>query len=368
VFSKRFMVLIAGILVAALIIVGCGQSGSKTGEASEPSTKVSTITLTYSDHDPPGGMRTEFIKNVWFPEIEKQTNGRVKINANFGGSLLSSTEALDGAAGGVADMVMIFSDFYPEKMFGFQIYKLFPRSPEKWENTSYVFETSMKELPMLQQELEKHNLKPLLVTVGLPSVFGATYKIEGVKDIVNKKWRASSRWHLETLKHIGSNAVSVPWEDVYISLETGVIDGVMTNYDGFHMMRFYEPAKEIVLAPQLWWGTPFLHTINTNVWNSLPEDIQQGILKATEIAQQKFGDLFASELERTVEEQRAAGCNVKIADEEDVALVDDPVLLTRLREIWIKEAVSTQGLTEEEAQGYMDKMEQIMNEALAREG
>lgn len=365
-FNKRFTLLLAGILVIALAIGGCGPSGGQSEEATTPE-EVTEITLVYSDHDPPGGMRTEFIMNVWIPEIEKQTGGKVKINANFGGSLLSSTEALDGAAGGVADMAMIFPDFYPEKMFGFQIYKLFPRSPEKWENISYVFQSSMEELPMLKEELETHNLKPLLVTVGLPSVFGATYEIEGVKDIAGKKWRASSRWHLETLKHIGANAVSVPWEDVYISLETGVIDGVMTNYDGFHMMKFDEPAKEIILAPQLWWGTPFLHTINTNVWNSLPEDVQEGILRASEIAQEKFGEVYANSLEEIVEAERAAGCNVKFADEEDVALVDDPVLWERLRGVWIEEAVSTKGLTKEEAQDYMDKMEEIMNEALARE-
>ncbi|MGB9825299.1 MAG: hypothetical protein ACPLRU_01385, partial [Desulfofundulus sp.] len=134
--------------------------------------------------------------HFWLPEIEKQTGGRVKINANFGGSLLSSSEVLDGAAKGVADMAMIFPDFYPEKLFGYQIFKLFPKAPQKWENISYIYQTALNELPILQEELKKHNLKPLLVTVGLPTVFGATYPIDKVEDIVGKKWRASSRWHL----------------------------------------------------------------------------------------------------------------------------------------------------------------------------
>ena len=37
------------------------------------------VTLRYSDHDPAGAMRTGFNKDVWLPEIEKQTGGEVKI-------------------------------------------------------------------------------------------------------------------------------------------------------------------------------------------------------------------------------------------------------------------------------------------------
>ena len=42
-------------------------------------TTAKTYTMKYSDHDPPGGMRTDFLKNVWLPEIEKQTGGKVKV-------------------------------------------------------------------------------------------------------------------------------------------------------------------------------------------------------------------------------------------------------------------------------------------------
>ncbi|MGB9825300.1 MAG: TRAP transporter substrate-binding protein [Desulfofundulus sp.] len=166
---------------------------------------------------------------------------------------------------------------------------------------------------------------------------------------------------------MGANAVSVPWEDVYISLQTKVIDGVMTNYDGFHMMKFYEPAKHIIFAPQLWWATPFLHTINLDTWNKLPPDIQEGILKATEIAQQKFGEVFASKIEQIMAEQKAAGCEVKIADEKDAARVADENLLGRLRGIWVEEAVNKMGLNRADAEGYIQKMKQIMENAIAKE-
>ncbi len=36
-------------------------------------------TLTYSDHEPLGDMRTRFINDVLFPAIEKESQGRLKI-------------------------------------------------------------------------------------------------------------------------------------------------------------------------------------------------------------------------------------------------------------------------------------------------
>ncbi|MFD1039350.1 TRAP transporter substrate-binding protein DctP [Virgibacillus byunsanensis] len=358
---KRYMMLIL-IVTFLVILSACGDEASTTNEEGGEDFE---ITLTYSDHDPPGAMRTDFVENVWIPEIEKQTNGQVKVNANFGGSLLSSQEVLEGAADGVTDMAMIFPDFYPERLFTYQIYKLFPEAPEKWENISTIFEESVEELPKLNEELEALNQKPLLVTVGLPTVFGASYEIDGIEDIIGKDWRASSRWHLESMKHIGANPVSVPWEDVYMSLETGVIDGVMTNYDGFHAMKFYEGAQDIIVGPQLWWASPFTHTINLDVWNDLPEDVQEGILKATEIAQEKFGEVYASALENTIEAHEEAGVNVKMADEEDVAYFTDEELLNNLRNTWIEEAKANHGI--EDAEEYINSMLEIMQRGLDKE-
>ena len=65
---------------------------------------LAEMTLQYSDHDPPGAMRTGFNKDVWLPEIEKQTGGEVKIQDFFGGALLGSKEILKGIGDGVTDL------------------------------------------------------------------------------------------------------------------------------------------------------------------------------------------------------------------------------------------------------------------------
>jgi len=324
-----------------------------------------TITLKYSDSDPPGGMRTDFLKEVWLPEIVKQTNGQVKFQDFWGSALMGPAEALKGCMDGVADMTMIFSDFYPKQLPAMQLFRLFPKSPEKWENIGWIYHQAFEQLPLFKEELERWGQKLLMVTVGLPSAMAATYPIDGVEDMVGHKWRASSRWHLAILEHIGAIAVSVPWNDVYMALSTGTINGVLTNYDGLHMMKFYEAGKNILVGPQLWWATPFLHTININKWNSLPADVQEGIMEASRIAEEKFGAVFAVAIESTIQAQKDYGCTVKMMDEDDVAMLADEESFRHYRNVWIQEAKDEFGI--EDAAYIVNRLKLIMEEGIARE-
>src|SRR5699024_2496386 len=86
------------ILILIFILGGCGAISNEVDESGN-STEEYSITLNYSDHDPPNGMRTKFLQEYWFPAIEDETDGKVRINPVFGGGLLSSSEALDGEIG-----------------------------------------------------------------------------------------------------------------------------------------------------------------------------------------------------------------------------------------------------------------------------
>lgn len=357
----KYMKATTVILLALVVLVGCNKEQAGITEDGY-STAEYEITLNYSDHDPPSGMRTKFLNEFWFPEIEKETDGKVKINPIYGGGLLGSTEAMDGVRERVADMGLIYPDNYPQRMFSYELFKLFPEAPEDFDGIYSIFDQAMDQLPRLKEDLELNNQKPLLITVGLPIVFGSSKEFENLSQLDGEKWRASSRWYLEAIKNIGANPVSVPFDDVYMSLETNVIDGVMTNYDGFHMMNFYESAPNIILGTRLWWSAPFIHTINLDAWESLPIDIQEGILRATETAQKEFGKVYQEELEKTIQEQEASGATVKIADDEDIATFNDPELFENLREIWAKEAKESHGI--EDADEYIEILEQIIEGAL----
>jgi TRAP-type C4-dicarboxylate transport system substrate-binding protein len=296
------------------------------------------VILKYSDHDPSSGIRPTFIKNVWLDEIEKQTNGKVKIQDFWGGSLLGAKESLMGVEDGITNIALVFPDFYPNQLPVHQIFRLFPVGPGKWENLSWFYQKAYQEVPELGAELKKYNQKPLFIAAGLPAAFTSTKPITNISDLKGSKWRASSRWALAYLKNAGATPVSVPWADCYMALQTGTIDGVMTNYDGLHMTKLDEAAPNVLVAKELWFATPFPHTVNLDFWNGLSAEIQKQILKASAIAEAKYGQAFDNAFDRIMADEKKAGVKVTVLSPEGLANWERLSGYEDLQKVWVKEA------------------------------
>jgi len=58
-----------------------------------PATASAEKILRYSDHEPLGGMRTKFIKDVFFAAIEKESNGRGAV-ADIGTGVMSAYQPI----------------------------------------------------------------------------------------------------------------------------------------------------------------------------------------------------------------------------------------------------------------------------------
>jgi TRAP-type C4-dicarboxylate transport system substrate-binding protein len=245
---------------------------------SVPDASAATKVLKYSDHDPSGGLRTAFYKNVFLEEIARQTNGRIKIQDFWGGALLSAPEVLQGIGDGIADMGMVFSDFNPKQLLLHQGFKVFPTGPGDYDVMMRLYQDIYKEIPEFAAEFGKYNQKVIFFTPGLPISFISTKPIDSLAQLKGGKWRASSRWHLMFLKHVGAIATFIPWAECYMALQTGALDGNMTNYDGAHMTKQDEVAPYILVAREFWNGTPFVGTINNDTWASLSKEDQDGIL------------------------------------------------------------------------------------------
>jgi len=322
--SRRTMVLATG--AAALFAWNVGSAGA------------ADITLKYSDHDPLGGMRTNFVKNVWLAEIEKQSGGKVKIQDFWGGALMSSKEAMKGVGGGVSDLGFIFPGHYPGELPGHSIFNLFPRGPNKFSDMVWLYRKAYEEVPEIKAELTKVGVMPVMVTAGLPGAFVATKPIKTLADIKGDKWRGGGKWQLRFLENAGAVPVSVPWDDVYMALQTGTIVGCFTNYDGLNLMKFDEVGKNVMISKQLWYATPFVHLMNIKKFEGLPKDVQQAILKASEIAEQKFDAVYDAAFDAVKAKELAAGYKVTELSTEDVIRWENAEKLAKLQADWVAES------------------------------
>ena len=337
--------------VAALVAMGIATSAG------------AQMTLKYSDHDPPGGMRTGFNKAFWLPEIEKQTGGEVEVQDFFGGALFSSKEILKGIGDGVADMGFVYPGHYPQQLLVHNVFALFPRGPGKFENIAWLWKTAMSEIPAFQEEQKRANVKIIMVTAGLPGAFAGKKPIKRLADIRGDRWRAGDKWLLRYLGNAGAQPVAVPWGDTYMALQTGTIDGVYTNYDGLHMMKFDEVASNLLVSKSLWFAIPLVHMMNAEKFDSLPKDVQDGIMRAGELAEAEFAGVYEAAFDKVRDAQIAAGYQVSELSPEDIVTWENREELGKLQAQWVADAREA-GL--DNAEEVMAQVAAVHQRALAR--
>ena len=321
------------------------------------------MTLKYSDHDPPGGMRTQFNQDFWLPEIEKQTGGEITVQDFFGGALFSSKEILKGIGDGVTDMGFVYPGHYPQQLLVHNIFALFPRGPNKFENIAWLWKTAISEVPAFQEELKRANVKIIMVTAGLPGAFAGKKPITQLADIRGDRWRAGDKWLLRYLGNAGAQPVAVPWGDTYMALQTGTIDGVYTNYDGLHMMKFDEVASNLLVSKSLWFAIPLVHMMNAEKFDSLPKDVQDGIMRAGELAEAEFASVYEAAFDKVRNAQIAAGYQVNELSPEDIVTWENREELAKLQAQWVADAKEA-GL--DNAEEVMAQVASVHQRALAR--
>ncbi len=321
------------------------------------------VTAKYSDHDPLGGMRTQFVKDVWLPEITGKTPGNLEIQDFWGGALMGSKEILKGIGDGITDIGFVYPGHYPKQLVAHSIFSVFPRGPQRFENMIWLYRKVYDEVPEFKAELAKVGVVPLMITAGLPGAFSGKKSLTSLSSIEGDRWRAGSKWALRYLENAGATPVSVPWGDVYVALQTGIIDGVFTNYDGLHLMKFDEVAPNLLISKELWFATPFLHLANARFFNNLSEDQQQAIVEASMTAESKFAAVYDAAFDKVRQEQIAAGYTVTELSPEDIRAWENSDKLEQIHSQWVREAEEA-GL--KNAAEILAKVKTIHAQAMAR--
>lgn len=297
--------------------------------------------LTYTDHEPLGGMRTCFINDVFFPAIEKESNGHLKIDAHWNGELSISYDALKTVSGeGIADMATVVPEYAAGEMPLHQIFKSFPVGPAGQEQIDF-FHRVYAEILAFTDELEKANIVNLLFCTGYPVAFLSTQSLNSLEDIKGEKWRTASFWHRNFLKNAGATPVSVPWGDgVRKALEDGTIDGLMVNMDSGYDIKAHEVAPNILLSKDLWLGHIYLLAINKDTWNSLAEEDRQAIRRAATTAYESLGAMMDSSFAAQVKEFEKDGANVRALNPGEVEQWKNVTHYEELQSEWIREQES----------------------------
>ncbi|WP_459927499.1 TRAP transporter substrate-binding protein [Desulfosporosinus burensis] len=275
---KKITRLMALLLSLTLIIslVGCGTSstqnapkeGDKAGQAITLKVGIGS-SLQGSSH----GKGIVKFKEI----VEKESNGRIKLQLFPDGQLGNDQSMMDALRMGTLDFTVTSTAPIANLTKSFEVFDL-----------PFLFPNEQ----VADKVLDGAAGQEILNTLDSVGIIGLAYWENGFRNITNSKRPINSledlkglkirtmqnTVHLETFKTWGANPTPMPFNEVFTALEQKVIDGQENPIPLIYDSKFYEAQKFLTISRHFY--TPFVFMVSKKTIEKLSPADQEMIKKA----------------------------------------------------------------------------------------
>jgi tripartite ATP-independent transporter DctP family solute receptor len=272
--------LLVFLLISILVISGCGrpnESASTSSEGVGGDKKVHTIRIAYLVSEE----QSSHIAALSYKEkLEKESDGRLKIELYPNGQLYGSDrEAIEAVQ--LGNIEMTIPALAPLASFNkkFLVFDL----PFLFNDHNAAYKALDGELGQeLLKELEENDLKGLVFAEnGFRNMSNNAGPIETPEDLKGLKFRTlENPVHTDTFKAFGANASPFAFGELYTALQQKTYDAMESPISLYYTNKFYEVQEYLTMTGHVYAATILL--MNNDFYNSLPEDLQALVVKASE--------------------------------------------------------------------------------------
>ncbi len=264
---------------------------------SKPADDGKVYELKFSHHDPANGTKGTMFQK-WADDINKASNGRLKITIYAGSTLGAAKDGLNMVSTGICDILWSYTGFFNKEFPATDVMSLPMVGFQTAEETVDVFWDLYETRPEIQKEFE--GLKPLLLYGHPPAAVGSNELIAKVGDLKGVKLRVPTGPATDVIKEWGGAPVTIPTPDIFESVEKNVINGFTFDWAGIKAFKLNE-AVDYFLDLKLYVGPMFM-VINEDKWNELPADLQKII---EDNSGRTFSHAFCQSEDKVVDEFKA---------------------------------------------------------------
>lgn len=288
--KKLVFIQAIALVFVTLLLAGCSSKTTETKTATETDTKTATEPKTDTESAktynwklvspmPPGAFANRQVSD-FAKTLEQRTDGRIKITL-FEGTLGAPGDAWDMTKNNTAQLFWTTNAYNLNRMpvtnmielpFELTSDKVTSVIAHEWLKAGYLKEIT-------------DNFKVLgFMPIQPQTLFLRDKKVTTMKDLKGLKIRAASGLQAQTLTSLGATGVTMAGSEVYMSLDRGVIDGMLTAIDNAYDRKFNEVTKYVLKQPYFSAGL-FILSMNKETWDSLPPDLQQIVEQAAQDAE-----------------------------------------------------------------------------------
>jgi len=225
-----------------------------------------TITLKYANF-PPATTFPCVQMERWAKEVEKRTNGKVKVQTFPGGTLLPAKNIFDGVISGMADIGNFAMSYQPGR---------FPISEAV--DLPVGFANARVASLVLFDLIEKYNpkefekVKVLTLFTCPPANLMTSKPVKSLKDLKGMEIRVSGT-SVDVLKNLGGSGIAMPQSDTPEALQKGVVKGNFSSMEVLKDFNYaaYTPYVTLVNLQVV----SFAVVMNKDKWNAMPADVKK---------------------------------------------------------------------------------------------
>ena len=239
-------------------------------------------------------------------EVEKQTEGRVKIYVYASNELVAADKNYDGTVSGIIDMGLTLPAYTPG-VFPVTSILEFPFMFSSPTQSNMTAGELVNALPYIK-ETEYKNVELLWWGTTDLGHFLLKKPIKGIADLKGMKMRSPSTVGNDVLGAIGATPVTLPVSDTYDAIERSIVDGTMLPISTLITFNLSEVVNEVFEMNM--YATPLHLVMNKSSWAKVSPDDQKIMLDLLAEFPKNIGELY--EHETTAGYGRAKDKNIEI--------------------------------------------------------
>jgi TRAP-type C4-dicarboxylate transport system substrate-binding protein len=300
---RILFVLIVSIMLIGLIFSACAapapSPAPKTAPTPTPApAPVKTVDFKFSYHMPaPSSPGQAFA--AWSKKVEEAGKGQIKITHYAGQTLAKQNENYDAVTSGLADIGLISTGAFAGRFPLSELMQL----PMLFPNAKVGAQVCNEVLEKYTANREFKDVKVLWVFPMPPHGIVNRQPIEKMEDMKGQKIRVEGKYENMMVEGLGGSGVYLSPMDLYSSLERGVIDGVIFQWDGVLQYGLEKVTKNRAECLILTRGMPIV--MNKDKWNSLSPDMQKMFEDTSGVKYSTQAGVAADELNITRRKQLA---------------------------------------------------------------
>lgn len=181
----------------------------------------------------------------WIDEVDKATQGRVKVVPHYAGALVSVNETLKSVRDGAVPAGNVSMGAVSGQIPSVAILEAIggmPHDPAKFIEAS----NSMR--PVLEEQFRKQNVEMLWTQGSGPLIVVCRDRhMKTVADWKGRKVRTAGRWQAEQILALGASAVSMDPSEQYLALQNRTIDCALSVSVLASALKLHEVAPKVTI-------------------------------------------------------------------------------------------------------------------------